>query len=116
MTVSHYVLFEGEHPELYNPHTSLEKLVNYESIYRSTLHLGEDFDTACLRIDKQDYSCIYRLERQSDTTVTNAITITTRFNHRDIRIAFESRLSKTKDSAFIKESLEAIKTIRLEKY
>lgn len=115
VTISHFRLFEGEDPKIFNPHLSLANIVRGETRKENDLHIGQNFDTACLKIDDQEYSYIYRLEDYRADNVTNSITVTTRYNHRRITLTFESSLSKTKDSAFIIESLEALKTVRFEK-
>lgn len=112
-TIGHLVLFEGKHVDSFDIHKYLEK----QTEFFSRMVPDQRIDTASFTISGLNYSMIYRqYKTYSEKMILNELSFRTIFNHRRIALTFEKTSVGMKDSTFIKESIEAIKTVQFEKY
>ncbi|MCW3128130.1 MAG: hypothetical protein JWO03_3788 [Bacteroidetes bacterium] len=120
LTILHPVM-KRELLNAFEPHAYVAQVLGSIQRLDTKWHTGDNIDTGCLRLSDHDYAYLYEVDTSAHTTpgrtakTTNTLSAATVFNDRFIIFAFESTRSNQKDTVFIKESLEALKTIRFEK-
>lgn len=104
-----------------DPHEALANMVEYNRHWNQRMNWTIKIDTGIIYSNGLAYPYYVKADSEYSAGLAKMIFKTkvhtlTCFNNSYIRFDFETTLRKSMDSRFVRESLDAIKSIRIEKY
>ena len=124
LTVINEYFHSDSQVRVLHPHQALTDMVEYNRQSNEMMSSAIKIDTGIIYSNglaypyciKADSECCRGPMGDTKTVFITRVHALTCFNNSFIRFDFDNTLKKSVDSIFIRECLEAIKTIRIEKY